>query len=174
MEAFGNGAIIEQFKNTWGFTAATIGTYGEDFILRAGVSRIGVAANSPAEAMYMMLIFDNGNNLLDGHNRYRVTFKEGQQPPSDAFWSLTVYQHSNNGLVGNEINRYSVGDRTPGLHYEADGSLTIYIQHEAPEGDKAKNRLPIPKGPFYMLGRSYQPKQELLDMEWEPPMLEKY
>ena len=39
----------------------------EDFILRAGVSRIGVAANSPEEAIYMSLHSDIDGNLLDGH-----------------------------------------------------------------------------------------------------------
>ena len=32
--------------------------------------------------------------------------------------------------VANPIDRYSIGDRTPGLRRAADGSLTIVIQHE--------------------------------------------
>jgi hypothetical protein len=34
-------------------------------------------------------------------------------------------------LVANPIGRYSIGDRTPGLRRDADGSLTIVIQHDA-------------------------------------------
>jgi hypothetical protein len=35
-------------------------------------------------------------------------------------------------LVANPIGRYSIGDRTPGLRRDADGSLTIVIQHDQP------------------------------------------
>jgi hypothetical protein len=35
-------------------------------------------------------------------------------------------------LVANPIDRYSIGDRTPGLRRDNDGSLTIVIQHEQP------------------------------------------
>ena len=35
-------------------------------------------------------------------------------------------------LVANPIDRYSIGDRTPGLHTAEDGSLTIVMQHDEP------------------------------------------
>jgi hypothetical protein len=35
-------------------------------------------------------------------------------------------------MVYNQVNRYSIGDRTPGIRYGEDGSLTIYIQHDTP------------------------------------------
>ena len=47
-------------------------------------------------------------------------------------------------LVENPINRYSIGDRTPGLQYGADGSLTIYMQKDSPGADKESNWLPTP------------------------------
>jgi hypothetical protein len=34
-----------------------------------------------------------------------------------------------------------------------DGSLTLYIQHKAPEGGKRANWFPAPAGPFFMAGR---------------------
>jgi hypothetical protein len=39
-----------------------------------------------------------------------------------------------------------------------DGSLTLYIQHEAPEGGKRANWIPAPAGPFFMAGRFYGPE----------------
>ena len=33
-------------------------------------------------------------------------------------------------LVANPINRYSIGDRTPGLRIAEAGSLTIFLQSE--------------------------------------------
>ena len=49
-----------------------------------------------------------------------------------AFWSITMYHLRDFYLVANPIGRYSIGDRTPGLRRDADGSLTIVIQHDQP------------------------------------------
>jgi hypothetical protein len=52
-------------------------------------------------------------------------------PPVQAFWSLTMYE-SDLFLATNPIERYEVGDRTPGLRLNPDGSLDVYIQHDWP------------------------------------------
>lgn len=67
---------------------------------------------------------------LDGHHRY--VLRLDQDPPVDAFWSITMYDLPDFYLVANPIDRYSIGDRTPGLRRDRDGSLTIVIQHEQP------------------------------------------
>jgi hypothetical protein len=41
-------------------------------------------------------------------------------------------------FVDNPVNRYSTGDRTPGLTDNDDGSLTLSLQHEAPTDGKQK------------------------------------
>jgi hypothetical protein len=60
-------------------------------------------------------------------------------PPVDAFWSLTMYDVPDFYLVANAIDRYSIGDRTPGLRLAEDGSVTVYIQTEEPEAEKRSN-----------------------------------
>ena len=63
-------------------------------------------------------------------------------------------------LVENEINRYSIGDRNPELKYNDDGSLTIYIQSQAPQGHEG-NWLPSPgKGLFRINYRIYLPDEK--------------
>ena len=64
-------------------------------------------------------------------------------------------------LVANPINRYSIGDRTPGLRRDPEGSLTIVIQHDQPAD--ARNWLPAPAAPFRPLLRLYQPQAAILD-----------
>jgi len=38
-------------------------------------------------------------------NRYTVTFAEGQAPPVEAFWSLTMYDGATQLFVDNPIDR---------------------------------------------------------------------
>ena len=58
---------------------------------------------------------------------------------------------------------YAVSDRSEGLQYNKDGSLTIYIQSEEPERKK-NNWVPIPKkGIFKLNFRNYMPKETLLN-----------
>jgi hypothetical protein len=67
-------------------------------------------------------------------------------------------------LVDNPLHRYSIGDRTPGLKYEADGSVTIYMQKDNPGPEKESNWLPTPQtGNFRPIMRMYQPQEPILD-----------
>lgn len=95
------------------------------------------------EAAYAMTYDDGDGNSLDGNRRYRLRF--APTPPVGAFWSVTMYDLPEFYLVANPIDRYSIGDRTPGLHYDPDGTLTLVLQHDAPESaeDRA-NWLPTP------------------------------
>jgi hypothetical protein len=112
-----------------------------------------------------------GNYLNASKASYRFTFAPGELPPADAFWSLTMYGLDAN-LVSNPIDRFSIGDRTPGMKKNADGSLTLYIQHESPGEEWKDNWLPAPDGRFTMTLRLYHPRQEVYDGEWVAPPLE--
>ena len=80
----------------------------------------------------------------------------------DAFWSLTMYNVPDFYLVANPIDRYSIGDRTPGLRTAEDGSVTISMQTDSPGPDKEPNWLPTPKRRFRPILRMYQPGPEIL------------
>ena len=84
-----------------------------------------------------------------------------------------MYSYPQRLLVANEIDRYSIGDRTKGFKPAEDGSLTIYVQNKAPEGDKKGNWLPAPAGPFYIVGRFYGPKDSLADGSYKIPPIRK-
>ena len=94
-------------------------------------------------------------------------------PPVDAFWSLTMYNVPEFLLVENPIDRYSIGDRTPGLQIADDGSLTIYLQHESPGPDNQANWLPAPAGDFRPVMRMYQPKPDVLSGAYTLPAITK-
>ena len=76
-------------------------------------------------------------------------------------------------LVDNPIDRYSIGDRTPGVKRDRDGGLTLYIGGQSPGRGKESNWLPAPKvGPFTLTFRTYLPGQAIIDQKWFPPGLQ--
>jgi hypothetical protein len=139
------------------------------YLGRALAARGGLWGNHGYEAAYPMTYTDADGDQLDGRNRYVLRF--GQDPPVDAFWSVTMYDLPDFYLVANPINRYSIGDRTPGLRHDPDGSLTIVIQHEQPAD--TSNWLPAPAAPFRPLLRLYQPQAALLDGTYQIPPVTK-
>jgi len=149
--------------------------YDGDFLLRAVAAMAGWGGNDVIEAAYPTTREDASGESLDGAQRYQMTFSSA--PPAKAFWSITMYDTSYDGtagyLVENPINRYLINSTTEGLIYGEDGSLTIYVQHEQPEGEKAANWLPAPAEPFYLAMRIYRPEESVMNGEWEPPAVQK-
>jgi hypothetical protein len=72
-------------------------------------------------------------------------------------------------MTENAIGRYSIGDRTPGIRYAEDGSLSLYIQHGSPGPDLESNWLPAPAGRFYLNARAYIPRPSFLDGSYRLP-----
>lgn len=154
----------------WSVRGPELGNFGTHYALRAAVALGGLAALVPDEAVYARRFADERGEQLDGRNRYRLRVSpEGL--PTDSFWSLTMYAPADGRFffVDNPIERYSIGNRTPGLRYENDGALEIRLQHEPP-GDPAglANWLPAPEGPFVLSLRAYLPRPALRD--WRAPL----
>lgn len=145
-----------------------------DFVARAVGTQVGIGANSKEEAMYPIYETDAAGNALDGSKgKYVLRFADGNFPPVDAFWSLTMYDLPSQLLVDNPINRYLINSpMLPNLKKDKDGGLSIYIQHNSPGTDKESNWLPAPAGPFMMAMRYYLPKPELLLGAWKSPPVE--
>ena len=88
-----------------------------------------------------------------------MRFPPGQLPPVNAFWSLTMYELPASLLYANPLNRYLINSpMLPSLKRDADGGITLYVQHESPGKDEESNWLPAPKGPFFSVMRLYWPK----------------
>lgn len=158
--------------NGWSFQPTHSGRAGPagDFIYRAHTQ---IWAHDPEEAMYVTAAFDQNKQRIDGvQGNYRLHFTKENLPPANEFWSITVYDGRKN-LIANPINRYSIGDRTPGLQWGTDGSLTLYLQKDAPEADKRANWLPIGDQPILAVIRLYGPKAQALKQTWVPPTIER-
>jgi hypothetical protein len=158
----------------WTYPRGDIGAWGQDYDFRAAVALSGLAALTPPEAMYLRPVGDGGPGTMLG-GAYRLSFAAGKTPPVNSFWSITMYEATGDGqffLTENALGRYSIGDRTPGLKKNPDGSLDLWIGRADPGGEKTANWLPAPaKGPFTISLRAYLAKDELLDGRWRAPML---
>ena len=151
--------------------------YDGNWMKRAAAAKGGIYGNDSVEATYPLTKTLADGELLDGskHN-YTLAFAAGQQPPVNAFWSVTMYDGKTQLLIENPINRYLINSpMLPGMKKNDDGSLTLYIQKDSPGADKESNWLPAPNGPIYLVMRLYWPKTEAPSIlppgegTWQPP-----
>lgn len=157
-------------RNGWTINS-DLGRYGTNYGLRAVTAYMGLGANAPEDAIYPYTRLDGSGHPLNGANKYVLHFDKGKTPPTQAFWSLTMYNNKH-FLVANPIDRYAIGDRDK-LTFNPDGSLDLYLQHDNPGKDKESNWLPAPKDDFNVMLRIYSPKQEMLERRWEPPAIKR-
>lgn len=138
--------------------------FGFNYLSRAVTNYVGLGANVEEENFSFNTFVDGNGQALDGSSgSYTLDIKP---PPVDAFWSVTLYDGSNFELYANELDRYLINDRIPGLRMKADGTLSILIQHRRPPDPV--NWLPAPNGPFYLAFRSYLPRPEMISGGWRP------
>ncbi|MET9656567.1 DUF1254 domain-containing protein [Streptomyces sp. NPDC006510] len=124
------------------------------------------------EAVYAHTLSDAGGEQLNGAHSY--VLRLAGPPPVGSSWSLAVYDTSGDRPVEAPGGRRPVGDRTPGLVYGEDGSLTIRVQRERPDDPvAAANWLPAPDRDFRSVLRLCAPGPEILDGTYEIPALER-
>ncbi|MGW6393418.1 DUF1254 domain-containing protein [Streptomyces sp. NPDC055103] len=147
---------------------------GDDHLGRAVAAAMGLYGLPAAEAWYGGWVTDDRGNRPPNaaDHDHVVHFPAGHLPPARFFWSATIYRLPERLLVDNEIDRYSIGDRTPGLVYDDDGGLTLYVRKDRPaDPGQASNWLPAPDGPFTVVVRIYGPDPSVLDGRWRLPPL---
>jgi hypothetical protein len=163
--------FMGQKVNGWSIPPNTFGRYGlvDDFLLRAVLCYAGIITPWAEDAYATNTTTDFNGDLVDGAKRYVIHFTPAQVPKVLGFWSLTLYDATFN-LTPNPIDRYSIGNRTRGLKFDADGGLTVYLQHESPGKDKESNWLPAPpSGIFTLTFRAYWPDKSIAGGKWAPP-----
>lgn len=158
----------------WRRRGGPIGVFGTNYVERATVALGGLGALPPSEAVYATRISDDDGSPLDGSKDFCLTVP-ASGVPADSFWSFSMYEPTADGrrfFVDNPIRRYSIGDRTPGLRYEADGSLRIWVQRQAPDDPARRaNWLPAAAGAYVLSFRAYLPRESLRNWTCELPSL---
>jgi hypothetical protein len=157
-------------------TASSTGLFGTREEMAGAYDNRNVGAKKglyglpPAIAWYGGWLVDSAGNRIVGTTDYTITFTAEELPKARFFWSATLYTLPERLLSANEIDRYSIGDRTEGIHYADDGSLTLFVQHRRPADEaEAANWLPSPEGPFTVIIRAYGGDESIAEGTYRLP-----
>ncbi len=160
-------------RNGWRVPDPQSGLPSQPLLARAVVQMTQMGIFPLEEAMYLFAYHDSDQELLNGAQRYTLTFQPGELPPLNeyGFWSLTMYNEVSL-LFDNPLQRYCIRPDNQ-LAYALDGSLTVYIQADKPAGVPESNWLPAPRGAFNVALRTYQPKPAIVNGAWFPPAIQR-
>ena len=132
--------------------------WGTDYLARAAGNEYIYGGNNNAAAGYWQAFKDGTGRPLNGALRgYTLTFPASNIPDAKRFWSLTAYNPVLIEPIPNRLDKYLVARYTPGLVYNSDGSVTIYMAATKPAGVPTANWLPVRRGLFNVLLRVYGP-----------------
>jgi hypothetical protein len=151
------------------FTRTVVGPAQEPgtsvpYLYHAAGTKGGWGGADPAHSAFEILLFDeSGGEMRGSHGTYTVTTEE---PPVDAFWSVTVYDTDRGGLLHpNEANRYHINDTL--ARRNDDGTVTFTFKQACETIDL--NCLEVPAGRFELVARYYLPHDEIISGAWKFP-----
>ena len=135
-------------------------------------SVLGPIGMPATEAVYPGVLTTDGEPI-NAMNDYVVRMTADELPPTDVFWSITLYDLQNGFFIPNDQKKYSVGENA-GMKLDEDGGIAIHVAAEKPEGVPEENWLPINRKDEAMdlVLRIYVPDLEKLKT-WKAPMAEK-
>jgi len=154
-------------KHHW-TTVVNSACFGTDYFARTAVAHSNIFINRPRETRYFYQDLDRTGARLNGGKRYTLTFRKGELPPVKGFWSLTLY-NKEHFFAPNGLDRYSLGTKSQELDFAANGSLTLYVQHDRPSEERLANWLPAPLEDFALYLRAYWPEAAIAEGRWTPP-----
>jgi hypothetical protein len=142
---------------------------------RSAITEFIQYGNNIKAAAYYQAFKDGTGTALDGTDPagYVLNIPADEIPQAKRFWSFTAYTPQSIELIRNPAHKYEVASYTPGLTYNGDGSLTLYIAREQPAGVPAANWLPVGKGAFNIMLRVYGPQGDVANNDYVPPAIVK-
>lgn len=166
------GATKGRTDQGWMVMPGDMARWGTDYVNRAGIALIGLGAIWPEDIQYPTTFKDGENRPLDAASSYVLHFDKGETPPSNAIWSVSIYDPDGR-YVPNPLDRYHLAPWMP-MKWNPDGSLDIWIGAASPGPDREPNWLPAPAtGPFNMTVRIFWPKAAALDGSYHLPPVRK-
>lgn len=137
------------------------------YLNHAAATKGAWGAPDPSHSSYETIFFDeNGDEMMGSKGTYTVTT---EQPPVDAFWSVTVYDTDRGGFLHpNDDDKYHINN-TAAVRND-DGTVTFTFKQACQPSDQ--NCLEVPAGRFDLVTRYYLPHDEIILGEWNFPKIE--
>jgi hypothetical protein len=110
----------------------------ELLLFQSVLGPIGLPAT---EAVYPAVTTADGEPM-NALNDYVIRMTADELPPTEVFWSLTLYDRENGFFIPNDRKKYSVGENA-GMKLDENGGIEIYVAAEKPEGVPEENWLPV-------------------------------
>jgi hypothetical protein len=118
---------------------------------------------------YFFAIHDEKGNDLEGSGTYRL--RVPANAPVNLFWSVVAYDRETHALI-RDMPQCTSASNMPDVKQNADGSVDVWFEPEAPKGQES-NWIPTkPGGRFELVFRFYGPEPALFDKTWVLPDLE--
>jgi hypothetical protein len=140
--------------------------------LLVDLSIIGPIGQPAREALYPPITAADGKPMNAMHD-YVIRMDANSLPPTDAFWSVTLYDTGNGFFIPNDAKKYSVGENA-GMKLSAQGGIEIHLAAEKPKGVPSENWLPVNRGDYGidLVMRIYAPDLERYK-SWSAPRAER-
>jgi hypothetical protein len=141
----------------------------ELLLFQSVLGPIGLPA---VEAVYPGVTTSDGKPM-NAKNDYVIRMTADELPPTDVFWSLTLYDLENGFFIPNDRKKYSVGENA-GMQLDENGGIEVYVAAEKPDGVPEENWLPINRKDEDMdiVLRAYVADLEKMKT-WQAPKAEK-
>jgi hypothetical protein len=126
-------------------------------------TREGWGGPATSHSAYESMYTDNTGATLEGlAGEYELVTEE---PPVNAFWSVTVYDTTTGRFHPNDADRYHINNTT--AIRDENGTFTFQFKLSCEDADQ--NCLEVPAGPFDVAARYYLPEPEIANGEWTMP-----
>ena len=141
----------------------------ELLLFQSVLGPIGLPA---VEAVYPGVTTADGSPI-NAMNDYVIRMSADEMPPTEVFWSMTLYDLNNGFFIPNDRKKYSVGENA-GMQLDENGGIEVYVAAEKPEGVPEENWLPINRKDEDMdiVLRIYEADLDKMKT-WEAPKAEK-
>jgi len=130
------------------------------YLNHATGTKEGWGGPATSHSSYESMFTDDAGETLDGSRGEYVLVTE--EPPVNAFWSVTVYDSETGRLHPNEHNRYHINDTI--AVKDDGGTVTFHFKVMCEDADQ--NCLEVPAGAFDVAARYYLPEPEIRSGEW--------
>ncbi|WP_299356010.1 DUF1254 domain-containing protein [uncultured Shimia sp.] len=136
------------------------------FYMATGITPAMTAPPVGSGSVYAMTARDKDGAYLDGSKTYKVTLPA--PVPAKNFWSFMLYSGQTRSILETDQRSGGIDSNRPGIKSNDDGSYTIYLGPQAPEGQESNWAQTMPGKSFNVMMRLYGPLEPWFDKSWKP------